>query len=99
MITEMEMVFADGTIKVLNKKTTPNFDQYIINFGALGVVTSMTIRLEPKFFVNKEIYENLTFDALFSNLNDIMMNPSIDYLSLFTTWQQREMDSVWIGRR
>jgi len=86
MVTGMEMVKADGTFHVLTKESTPNFSDFLINFGALGVVTSMTIRLEPKFFVHKEIYENLTFDALFANLDDIMKNPSIDYLSLFTTW-------------
>lgn len=99
MITAMEMVLADGCLLKISKEKTPNFNDYIINFGALGVVTSITIRLEPEFFVNKEIYENLSFDALFDNLDDIMMNPEIDYLSLFTTWQDRNLESVWIGKR
>ena len=87
MITAMDMVLADGSLLSLSKASTPDFDKYLLNFGAIGVVTSMTIRLEPKFYVNKEIYEHLSFGMLFSHLDQVMVSPEIDYLSLFTTWK------------
>jgi len=86
MITGLEMVMADGSFQVLSKDTHPDFNNYLITFGAMGVVTSMTIKLEPQFSVTKEIYENLSFDSLFQNIDKIMVSPDIDYLSLFTTW-------------
>lgn len=52
MITGFEMVLADGSLLTL-KNTDKDFKKYILTFGAIGVVTSMTIKLEPKFEVLK----------------------------------------------
>lgn len=55
-VTEFDIVMPDGTLKTLNSSTTPNFGNYLVNFGGLGVITSMTMLLVPKFMVHKSIY-------------------------------------------
>lgn len=55
-IIEFDLIKADGTFVTLNKQTTPDFDKYLMNCGLLGVITSMSIRLVPKFLVHKSIY-------------------------------------------
>jgi hypothetical protein len=98
-ITEFDLVLPNGSLKTLNALTTPNFGHYVFNFGGLGVITSMTIALVPKFMVNKSIYENLHWDVLFNkkNYDDIMHRQ--DFLSLFTDWKERKMTSVWVGKK
>jgi len=83
-VTEFDIVYADGTLRTLNHKSSPDFWNHLINFGAIGVITSMTMKLEPKFMVNKSIYQDLKWDRLFSNFDDVMHRQ--DFLSFFTTW-------------
>jgi xylitol oxidase len=98
-VVAFDIVFADGTLKSLSRNTTPNFSSYLINFGGLGVITSMTIRLVPTFLVSKSIYENLQWDVLFDKKNfDTIMHRQ-DFLSFFCTWERREMTSVWVGKK
>ena len=40
MVTEFDIVLADGTLKTFSKKETPNFSSYLINFGSIGVITA-----------------------------------------------------------
>lgn len=75
----------------------PDFEHYLINFGALGVVVSATMNMEPFYLVAKGIYTNLTFDSFFSNYDKIMT--SADFFSLFCDWKEPRMNSVWIGHR
>ena len=64
-ILDFDIVFADGTLKTLSRENTPHFGNYLLNFGGLGVITSMTMRLVPTFMVSKSIYQNLQWDVLF----------------------------------
>jgi len=99
LVVGMDIVFPDGVMKSLHINTTPDFKHYILNFGALGVITSMTIKLLPKYKIFKSIYHDLKWDVLFDkkNFHDIMHRQ--DYLSFFTNWSDRAMNSVWVGQR
>lgn len=98
-VLAMDVVLADGRLVTLSKEHTPNFSSYLLNFGAIGVITSMTILLERKFFVHKAIYENLKWESLFnqSNFEKIMHGP--DYLSMFMDWRERRINTVWVGKK
>ncbi|XP_066928285.1 alditol oxidase-like [Clytia hemisphaerica] len=98
-VVAFDMVFANGKLESLSKPTTPDFTNYLINFGGLGVITSMTIKLVPTFMVSKSIYKNLKWDILFDkNYFDNIMHHQ-DFLSCFCTWKTREMSSVWVGKK
>ena len=45
-VVEMDFVLADGTMKTIRKGVTPDFERYLINFGALGIVVSATMLIE-----------------------------------------------------
>lgn len=98
-VLAFDIVFPDGTLKTLSQDSTPHFSNYLISFGGLGVITSMTMRLVPTFMVSKTIYQNLSWDVLFDKDNfDTIMHRQ-DFLSFFCTWQKREMTSVWVGKK
>ena len=52
-MVRFEIIFPDGTLNCLTKGETPFFSHYIVNFGGLGVITSMTMKLEPRFMLQK----------------------------------------------
>lgn len=94
-----DLVFPDGKLKTLTKDGTPDFEHYLYNFGGLGVVTTMTMRLVPTFMVSKSIYHNLQWDVLFDPENfDTIMHRQ-DFLSFFCNWDNKEMSSVWVGKK
>ena len=98
-VTEFDIVFPDGTLKTLNSTTTPHFWNYLFNFGGLGVITSMSMVLVPKFMVNKSVYQDLYWDTLFKkDVFDTVMHRQ-DFLSFFTDWKERKMNSVWVGKK
>ena len=57
----MRMVDPNGDIKVINKDTA-DWKRYIHSFGLLGVITEMTMAVEPEYAVIKCIYEDLSWD-------------------------------------
>ena len=58
-VLAFDMVMADGSLKTIKKGVTPNFSNYLMNFGAIGVITSMTMLLVPTFNVQKSIFADL----------------------------------------
>ena len=71
MVTEFDLVLADGSLRTFSRETTPDFERYLLNFGSIGVITSMKMQLVPKFNVHKAIYTDLTWESLESNLEEI----------------------------
>jgi xylitol oxidase len=55
-VLSIDVVFADGSTRTINKGEDPDFFLYIINFGSVCIITSMTIKVLPTFKVYKSIY-------------------------------------------
>ena len=72
MVQDFTMVFADGSIQHFTRGKTPHFERYLLHFGAVGIITEMSIRLVQPFKVNKAIYRDLTWDSLAENYEQIM---------------------------
>lgn len=85
-VISFNIVFPDGKLRTLTKDGTPHFESYLYNFGGMGVITEMTMRLVPTFMVSKSIYQNLQWNVLFDPENfDTIMHRQ-DFLSFFCTW-------------
>ena len=65
------MVFADGTLKTINQVNTPLFKHYLINFGGLGIITHMTMKVMPRYMVYKSVYHSLKFKDFIANYDEI----------------------------
>ena len=64
---------------------------------ALGVVTKVTLDVQPTFMMRQDVYENLPMAQLTDHFEDIV---SAGYsVSLFTDWQKKRINEVWIKRR
>ncbi len=97
-VSALEMVTADGELVTLSReKDGGRFKGAVVGLGALGVVTKVTLDVQPTFLVAQTVYENLSLAQLEKHLDEIF---SSGYsVSLFTDWQNHKATQVWIKRR
>ncbi len=97
-VSALEIVTANGETLVLSReKDGDRFLGAVVGLGAFGVVTTVTLDLQPTFQVAQSVYEHLSLDHLAHHFDEIF---SSGYsVSLFTDWQHHEATQVWIKRR
>ena len=97
-VREIEFVGADGKLHKLSRAHDPaTFPGAVVALGALGVITNLTVDVQPRFEVAQVVYENLSFDKLESHLAEIM--GAAYSVSLFTHWQDNKATQVWLKHR
>ena len=97
-VRAIEMITADGrTLALSRDKDGDRFRLAVVHLGALGILTRVTLDLQPRFDMSQVVYQDLSFDQLEHNLDAIM---SAGYsVSLFTDWQNNRASEVWIKDR
>ncbi len=97
-IQSIELVKANGEVVEISKeKDRDTFNGAIVGLGALGIVTKLTLSLQPAFRMQQTVYRNLPMSALETHFEEIM---SSGYsVSLFTDWQNKNVNQVWIKSR
>jgi len=97
-VKAIELVKADGDIVQISKANNPGlFNAVTIGLGSIGVVTKVTLDLLPSFTMQQHIYRNLPLAELKNNFMEIM---SSGYsVSLFTDWQNGNVNQIWIKSR
>jgi len=94
-VSGIEFVTAAGEVVNLSKeKDGDQFLGAVVGLGGLGVVTKVTLDVQPTYQVRQYVYENLPFAELEKNFEAIM---SSGYsVSLFTNWQKNNVSEVWV---
>ncbi len=97
-VSGLEMVTAGGeVVKLSRAKDGERFRAAVVGLGALGVVTRITLDVQPTFQMTQVVYENLSFDQLEHHLEEIFASGYS--VSLFTDWQNHRATQVWIKSR
>jgi xylitol oxidase len=94
-VSSIEFVNGKGDVVNLSKeKDGEEFLGAIVNLGALGIATKLTLNLLPTFKMKQIVYQNLPMAELEKNFEYIM---SAGYsVSLFTDWKNKNINEVWI---
>ncbi len=97
-VSGLEIVTADGEVLHLSRdKDGERFHGAVVGLGATGIVTRVTLDLQPTFQVAQTVYQDLSFDQLQHNFDAIF---GAGYsVSLFSDWQNHRATQVWIKRR
>ncbi len=90
----IDMVTADGDV-VRVDDSDRRFGGAVVALGALGIVTSLTLRIETTFDVRQDVYVDMPWSGL-GELDEIMK--SAYSVSLFTRWMGT-VDLVWTKSR
>jgi xylitol oxidase len=68
-----------------------------VGLGAMGVITGITLEVQPRFEVRQMVYRDLPFAELEAHLEEIFAGGYS--VSLFTEWQHRLAMQAWVKRR
>ena len=97
-VSGLEFVTASGDVVSLSREHRGEaFQGAVVGLGALGVVTKLTLDIQPTYLVRQYVYENLPFSELKEHFDAIMS--SAYSVSLFTDWQKQHVNEVWIKSR
>jgi xylitol oxidase len=94
-VAAFEMITASGEIVKLSRKDNEDiFLGAVVGLGALGVITKMTLNLQPTFQMKQYVYLDLPLSQLQEHFDAI--EASGYSVSLFTDWQNKRVNEVWI---
>lgn len=96
-VAGLEILCADGSLKTLSRGSSPDFDGAVVALGALGIVTKVTLDIEPTFSVRQDVFERLAWDEVLANFDAV--TSSAYSVSLFTDWRGNTVPQAWLKSR
>jgi xylitol oxidase len=95
-VRSVELVDPDGEVRRVGRGD-PDFAGYVVSLGALGVVTHLTLDLEPSYQVRQDLYTDLPWATAREHLDEL--TGSAYSVSLFTDWSSGQVQQVWLKSR
>ncbi len=97
-VSALEFVTADGQMAHLSRAHDgEHFEAACVHLGAIGLITKVTLDVQPTYTMRQVVYENLPFEQLETHLEEIF---SSGYsVSLFTDWRNHRVTQAWIKSR
>ena len=97
-VSALEFVTATGDVVTLSRqKDSDTFSAAVVGLGALGVITKVTLDVQPTFQMRQHVYENLPLSQMREHFDAIQA--SAYSVSLFTDWQKQRLNEVWLKSR
>lgn len=94
----LEFINAAGEVVTLSSRHDSDaFLGAVVGLGALGVITKVTLDIQPRFMMRQYVYENLPMAELKNHFDAI--ESSAYSVSLFTDWQKQRCNEVWLKTR
>ncbi|QJU55290.1 D-arabinono-1,4-lactone oxidase [Herbiconiux sp. KACC 21604] len=94
-VVGLQLVLADGSLLEVDEDH-PDFAGMVVHLGALGVVTRVRLRVEPEFEVEQRVYENVPWDSVLANFDELM--DAAYSVSIFTDRAQATTQ-LWLKQR
>jgi xylitol oxidase len=96
-VSSMELLKADGEIISISRKNDgETFNAMVVGLGGFGVVTKLTLDIQPTFDVQQDIYEHLPLRELENHFEEILSGGYS--VSLFTDWETETINQLWVKR-
>ena len=95
-VAGLQYVDAAGVVREA-RRGDPDFSGMPVGLGAFGIVTRVTLDIEPSYLIRQDLYDGLPWGRVLADLEDIM---SAAYsVSLFTSWLGDSVQHAWVKRR
>ncbi|MBB4684199.1 FAD-binding protein [Amycolatopsis jiangsuensis] len=97
-VSAVELLTADGELHTFTRAGDPDvFPGVVVNAGALGVLTRLTLDLEPAFDVRQDAFDTLHWTTAVERFDEIQ---AAGYsVSMFTDWARDAVDQVLLKNR
>lgn len=92
-VAALEIVTANGNTVTL-RRGEPGFDGAVVGLGALGIVSKVSLDIQPRFDVRQDLFTDLPFKALVENFAAI--SGAAYSVSCFTAWRGDTIGFVWL---
>ncbi|NYG06394.1 xylitol oxidase [Phycicoccus badiiscoriae] len=91
-VAAIELVGSDGELRTV-ARGDEQFEGSVVALGALGIVTRLTLDVEPSYTMRQDVYTGLPWPVLEAEFDAI--TSSADSVSLFTRLDERGVLQVW----
>ena len=95
-VAGLQMVTGEGHLLEVDQ-SHPQFEGMVVSLGALGIVTRVTLEIQPTFDMRQDVYADLPWDVALANFETI--TSSAYSVSLFTDWQGDALQLAWFKTR
>ncbi len=97
-VRALELVAADGSVRTLRRDHDGDtFRAAALGLGCLGLITRITLDVQPAYRVRQDVYDDLSFDAFAEHAEALL---AAGYsVSLFTLWRDSRFHQVWVKQR
>ena len=97
-VAALDILTASGDIKTVSRDTDADtFSGAVVSLGALGVVTALTLDIEPTYLVRQDVYTDLPFAVIEAEFDAVF--DAGTSVSVFTDWRGDAARAVWIKTR
>jgi alditol oxidase len=95
-VRALQYVGADGAVREV-RRGDADFDALVVHAGAFGLVTAVTLDIQPTYRMRQDIYTGISWDAALADLHTLT---GAGYsVSLFTRWDPEVIDFAWVKTR
>jgi xylitol oxidase len=97
-VAALEFVSASGDVVKLSRDSDGDtFRGAVVGLGALGVITRITLDIEPAYSVRQWVFQDMPLAQMKDHFDEIQRSGYS--VSLFTDWQKQRVNEVWIKSR
>ena len=98
-VVGLELVTGTGEVLELRRGQDGPvpFEAAVVHLGALGIVTHVTLTVEPAFEVRQDVFQDLPWASLEQHFDAI--TGAAYSVSVFTRWNEGGADQVWLKSR
>ncbi|WP_062209628.1 FAD-binding protein [Demequina oxidasica] len=95
-VAALEYVDARGEVMSL-ARGDKDFEALVVGLGAYGIVTRITLDIQPSYAMRQDVYSGLPWETLLADVDAVV---GAGYsVSLFTTWAELSLEQVWVKSR
>jgi xylitol oxidase len=97
-VAALEFVNGQGDVVKLSREADgETFRGAVVGLGALGVITRVTLDVQPSYQIRQYVYQNMSFAQMTNHFDEIQASGYS--VSLFTDWRNDRVNEVWIKAR
>ena len=97
-VAALEFVNGEGDVVKLSRGADgETFRGAVVGLGALGVITRVTLDVQPSYQVRQYVYESMAFAQMTNHFDAIQASGYS--VSMFTDWRNERVNEVWIKAR
>ena len=95
-IRAFEYVDASGQLATV-RIGDPDFPALAVGLGAFGILTRVTLAIEPSYRMRQDVFTGLAWDAFLADPDAV--TGAAYSVSVFTTWVEDTVGDVWVKSR